>query len=109
MLQGGAAGGQVDAGTLQGAISGAGGDIVPGHLVQAGGVLEHLAVGGLVILHAVSVLVGEHKVPWALHVVLQVAAVPLQAAVDVAAAVLQDLPGALAVLPAPITAQYCGG
>ena len=109
MLQGGAARGQVDAGTLQGAISGAGGDIVPGHLVQAGGVLEHLAVGGLVVLHAVSVLVGEHEVAGALHVVLQVAAVTLQAAVDVAVAVLQDLPGALAVLPAPITAQYCSG
>ena len=85
------------------------GGYCPCHLVQAGRVLEHLAVGGLVVLHAVSVLVGEHEVAGALHVVLQVAPVPLQAAVDVAAAVLQDLPGALAVLPAPITAQYCGG
>ena len=52
------------------------------------------------MVDTLAVLLGVHEVPGTLQVVLQEAAVPLQAAGDVIPAVLQDLPGALPQLPA---------
>ena len=63
----------------------------PGALVEAGRALEHLAVSGPIVVHAVAVLVGVNQVPGAHHVVLGVVTVGAQGAVDVSPAILEYL------------------
>ena len=63
----------------------------PGALVETWRALEHLAVSGPVVVHAVAILVSIHEVPGAHHVVLGVVTVRAQGAVDVSPAVLEYL------------------